>query len=117
MTTQAPFRWLAFVTGVAALGGFLFGYDTAVIAGAVGALREHFQLTAAEQGHSRHDALPVRVGVRLHEPRDDDPPAQVDHRGVGSGQRQDLRVGADRQDALVGVADRRRPAPGRVGRT
>ena len=38
MTTQAPFRWLAFVTGVAALGGFLFGYDTAVIAGAIGAL-------------------------------------------------------------------------------
>ena len=44
MATQAPFRWLAFVTGVAALGGFLFGYDTAVIAGAVGALRDHFQV-------------------------------------------------------------------------
>ena len=28
-------------TGVAALGGFLVGYDTAVIAGAVGSLRDH----------------------------------------------------------------------------
>ena len=57
MTTQAPFRWLAFVTGVAALGGFLFGYDTAVIAGAIGALRDHFQLTAAEQGWAGASAI------------------------------------------------------------
>jgi len=28
-------------TGLAALGGFLVGYDTAVIAGAVGSLRDH----------------------------------------------------------------------------
>ena len=47
MSTTAPSRWLGFVTGVAALGGFLFGYDTAVIAGAIGALRDHFHLTAA----------------------------------------------------------------------
>jgi len=57
MATQAPFRWLAFVTGVAALGGFLFGYDTAVIAGAVGALRDHFQLSAAQQGWAGASAI------------------------------------------------------------
>jgi len=46
-----------FITGVAALGGFLFGYDTAVIAGAVGALRDHFQLTAAQQGWAGASAI------------------------------------------------------------
>ena len=32
---------------VAALGGLLFGYDTAVVAGAIGFLRDHFALDAA----------------------------------------------------------------------
>jgi len=50
-------RWLIFVTGVAALGGFLFGYDTAVIAGAIGALRDHFHLTAAQQGWAGASAI------------------------------------------------------------
>jgi SP family arabinose:H+ symporter-like MFS transporter len=45
-----PTAALALATGVAALGGFLFGYDTAVIAGAVGSLRDHFALSAAQQG-------------------------------------------------------------------
>jgi SP family arabinose:H+ symporter-like MFS transporter len=45
-----PSTALALATGVAALGGFLFGYDTAVIAGAVGSLREQFALTAAQEG-------------------------------------------------------------------
>ena len=57
MTDDAPGRWLMFITGVAALGGFLFGYDTAVIAGAVGALRDHFQLTAAQQGWAGASAI------------------------------------------------------------
>ena len=34
------------LTGVAALGGLLFGYDTAVISGAIGFLTERFDLTA-----------------------------------------------------------------------
>jgi sugar porter (SP) family MFS transporter len=38
------------VAGVAALGGLLFGYDTAVIAGAIGFLQERFQLDAAGKG-------------------------------------------------------------------
>jgi SP family arabinose:H+ symporter-like MFS transporter len=45
-----PSTALGLATGVAALGGFLFGYDTAVIAGAVGSLGEHFSLAAAAVG-------------------------------------------------------------------
>ncbi len=38
------------LSSVAALGGLLFGYDTAVIAGAIDYLEAHFQLTAAGKG-------------------------------------------------------------------
>lgn len=38
------------LAGVAALGGLLFGYDTAVIAGAIGFLRERFELSAHSEG-------------------------------------------------------------------
>ena len=41
---------LLLATLVAALGGFLFGYDTAVISGAVGALEKHFLLTPLQTG-------------------------------------------------------------------
>lgn len=37
-------------TFVAAVGGFLFGYDTAVIAGAIGFIQEKYQLSAAMTG-------------------------------------------------------------------
>jgi SP family arabinose:H+ symporter-like MFS transporter len=43
-------RTLLLATFVAALGGFLFGYDTAVISGAVGALATFFGLNPAQQG-------------------------------------------------------------------
>lgn len=36
--------YVLLLTGVAALGGLLFGYDTAVISGAIGFLEQHFQL-------------------------------------------------------------------------
>ena len=42
---------------VAALGGLLFGYDTAVIAGAIGFLKIHFDLSAAMQGWAASSAL------------------------------------------------------------
>jgi SP family xylose:H+ symportor-like MFS transporter len=42
---------------VAALGGLLFGYDTAVISGAIGFLQSHFELTAAMKGWAASSAL------------------------------------------------------------
>ncbi|VTP68313.1 D-xylose transporter [Serratia rubidaea] len=38
------------ICGIAALGGILFGYDTAVISGAIEALKAYFHLTPAETG-------------------------------------------------------------------
>ena len=55
--SAATSRMLVFATGVAALGGFLFGYDTAVIAGAIGALRDHFHLSAAHEGWAGASAI------------------------------------------------------------
>lgn len=45
------------LTVVAALGGLLFGYDTAVISGAVGFLQAHFQLSAGLKGWAASSAL------------------------------------------------------------
>ena len=42
---------------VAALGGLLFGYDTAVIAGAIGFLQTKFELTAAMTGWAASSAI------------------------------------------------------------
>ena len=40
-----------------ALGGLLFGYDTAVIAGAIGFLQSHFHLDLAMKGWAASSAL------------------------------------------------------------
>ena len=45
------------LTFIAALGGLLFGYDTAVISGAIGFLRTHFGLSAAQTGWAASSAL------------------------------------------------------------
>ena len=45
------------ISAAAALGGFLFGYDTAVINGAVDAIRGHFALNAGEIGFTVSCAL------------------------------------------------------------
>ncbi len=49
--------YVAVISTVAALGGLLFGYDTAVIAGAIGFLRTHFSLDAAATGWAASCAL------------------------------------------------------------
>jgi SP family xylose:H+ symportor-like MFS transporter len=49
--------YVLWVCLVAAMGGLLFGYDTAVISGAIGFLRRHFQLDAAEMGWAASSAL------------------------------------------------------------
>ena len=38
------------ICSIAALGGILMGYDTGVISGAIGSIREYFQLSPAETG-------------------------------------------------------------------
>lgn len=45
------------ITLAATLGGLLFGYDTAVISGAIGSLRAYFELTAAQTGWAASSAL------------------------------------------------------------
>lgn len=57
MTQAGAGRFLLFVTGVAALGGFLFGYDTAVISGAVGYLEAHFSLDDVQKGYAGASAI------------------------------------------------------------
>jgi SP family xylose:H+ symportor-like MFS transporter len=49
--------FLLLITSVAALGGLLFGYDTAVISGAIGLLETHFGLTSAQTGWAASSAL------------------------------------------------------------
>lgn len=50
-------RFVYLLTAVAALGGLLFGYDTAVIAGAIGFLQTKFELTAAMKGWAASSAI------------------------------------------------------------
>ena len=46
-----------FITLVATLGGLLFGYDTAVISGAIGSVRVYFDLNSAQMGWAASCAL------------------------------------------------------------
>ncbi len=50
-------RAVVFVSAAAALGGFLFGYDTAVINGAVDALQDQFEISALATGFVVSSAL------------------------------------------------------------
>ena len=50
-------RYVLLVCLVATLGGLLFGYDTAVISGAIGFLSKHFVLTPAMEGWAAGSAL------------------------------------------------------------
>ena len=42
--------YVSFISFIAALGGFLFGYDTAVISGTVSQVSEQFSLTTMQSG-------------------------------------------------------------------
>lgn len=57
--SETPGRtgYVVLICVAAALGGLLFGYDTAVISGAVGFLRGHFDLSAAGMGWAASSAL------------------------------------------------------------
>jgi SP family arabinose:H+ symporter-like MFS transporter len=50
-------RTVYLLTAVAALGGLLFGYDTAVISGAIGFLKTKFQLSAVMEGWAASSAI------------------------------------------------------------
>ena len=50
MNSTINFSYLIFLSVVAALGGFLFGYDTAVISGTIAQVTQLFQLDALQQG-------------------------------------------------------------------
>lgn len=50
-------RYVFVLASVAALGGLLFGYDTAVISGAIGYLSDHFGLDAPLRGWAASSAL------------------------------------------------------------
>ena len=50
MKSAINFSYLIFLSVVAALGGFLFGYDTAVISGTIAQVSQLFQLDALQQG-------------------------------------------------------------------
>jgi SP family arabinose:H+ symporter-like MFS transporter len=49
--------FVLFATGVTAIGGFLFGYDSAVINGANSYLKAHLGLTPAQQGFAGASAI------------------------------------------------------------
>ena len=50
-------RYVYLISIVAALGGLLFGYDTAVISGAIGSIKTKFDLTPAMEGWAASSAI------------------------------------------------------------
>lgn len=64
--------YLGLAAGAATLGGLLFGYDTAVISGAIEPLRQHFGLDATLKGWATSSALAGCVaGVLMAGPLND----------------------------------------------
>ena len=56
-STQTGLRFVLFATGVTAIGGFLFGYDTAVINGANSYLKAHLNLSPTQEGLAGASAI------------------------------------------------------------
>ena len=57
MKSTINFGYLIFLSVVAALGGFLFGYDTAVISGTIAQVTQLFQLDTLQQGDRKSTRL------------------------------------------------------------
>jgi MFS transporter, SP family, arabinose:H+ symporter len=57
VSPQGSLAFVLFATGVTAIGGFLFGYDTAVINGANTYLRAHFELSPFQEGLAGASAI------------------------------------------------------------
>ncbi len=57
MKEETNYGYIYRISIVAAIGGLLFGYDTAVIAGAIGFLRDKFELSAAMMGWAASSAI------------------------------------------------------------
>lgn len=57
MQSKIDMGYIFRISAVAALGGLLFGYDTAVISGAIGFLQTHFELSPAYTGWAASSAL------------------------------------------------------------
>jgi SP family sugar:H+ symporter-like MFS transporter len=56
-TTKPKTSFVFLIAGAAALGGFLFGFDTAVINGAVGALQKAYNASSGMTGFAVSSAL------------------------------------------------------------
>ncbi|MEA5080593.1 MAG: MFS transporter, partial [Dysgonamonadaceae bacterium] len=50
MNKTVNMGYIAFISLVAALGGLLFGYDTAVISGTISMVTEQFTLNSVQSG-------------------------------------------------------------------
>lgn len=57
MKSQSSIRYVYLISAVAAIGGLLFGYDTAVIAGAIGYLQTKFELSPTLTGWAASSAI------------------------------------------------------------
>ena len=57
MKSSSHFGYIIWISSVAALGGLLFGYDTAVVSGAVEYLQKHFELSDLQLGWVVSSAL------------------------------------------------------------
>src|SRR5215472_8779719 len=54
---ESHFGYVVFIAAAAAMGGFLFGYDSAVINGAVTGIQKHFRVGSNQTGFAVAAAL------------------------------------------------------------